>query len=300
MHAYVLLTLSALCFGGTWVAGHLAVEALPPLTIAAVRFLIASALLWSWARLSGQRGRGITRADLPVILLMGASAIAVYNVLFLYGLTLAPASDGAIIVPGLAPIFTVLVAWPALRERITPREALGFAVGFIGVYFVARPGAEAAPNRLLGDVFFILGALCWGVYTVASRVATRRFSAVATTLYATVAGTLMLIPFSIAERGWQPLAAAPAPAWLGLLFLATFGTVFAFVLLSEGIKRIGAGPASAFAFLVPIVGVVSSALLLDEVLTVPMVAGGVLVLLGLWLVQRHPAPARGQAARQGS
>lgn len=59
---------------------------------------------------------------------------------------------------------------------------------------------------------------------------------------------------------------------------------------SEGVKRIGAGPASAFAFLVPIVGVVSSALLLGEVLTAPMVAGGTLVLVGLWLVQRDVAP----------
>lgn len=300
MHAYVLLTLSAVCFGGTFVAGHLAVEVLPPLTVAAVRFLIASGLLWAWARLQVGEVRPIRRADLPVILLMGASAIALYNVLFLYGLRLAPASDSAIIVPGLAPVFTVLVAWPTLRERVGGRQILGFIVAFVGLSVVIRPAGVASAGRLLGDVLFILGALCWGFYTVASRVATRRFSAVSITLYATVAGTAMLVPFSIVERGWRALTGAPASAWLGLLFLATFGTVFAFALFSEGVKRIGAGPASAFAFLVPIVGVVSSALMLDETLTVPMLGGGALVLLGLWLVQRPPAPAGGQAPRTAS
>ena len=142
MSAYVILTLSALCFGGTWVAGHVAVEALPPLTIAAVRFLIASALLWGWARAQGHREHRIARADLPVILMMGATAIAIYNVLFLYGLTMAPASDGAIIVPGLAPVFTVLCAWLVLQERIGWREAAGFVVAFAGLYLVLRPGGH--------------------------------------------------------------------------------------------------------------------------------------------------------------
>ena len=105
------------------------------------------------------------------------------------------------------------------------------------------------------------------------------------------AGTLMLLPFAIVERGWEALAAAPAVSWIGLLYLASFGTVFAFVFFVEGVKRIGAGPASAFAFLVPIIGVVSSVILLDERMTLVSVLGSILVLFGLWLVQRR-APTR--------
>jgi len=301
VNAYVILTLSALCFGGTWVAGEVAVAGLPPLTIASVRFLIASVLLYGWARMQNIPRPRITARDLPLILTLGASAIAIYNVLFLYGLRLAPASDGAIIVPGFAPVFTVLLAWPVLRERIGPWVVAGFAVALAGLIMVMAPtgGSAQASNRLLGDVFFVLGALCWGIYTVAGKTATTRFTPVTSTLYGTVAGTLMLLPFGIAERGWEALAAAPAVSWAGLLYLATFGTVFAFVFFYEGVKRIGAGPASAFAFLVPVIGVVSSVLLLDERLTTLMVAGSVLVLAGLWLVERPthmPAP-RAAASR---
>lgn len=301
MNAYVILTLSALCFGGTWVAGEVAVAGLPPLTIASVRFLIASVLLYGWARMQNIPRPRITARDLPLILTLGASAIAIYNVLFLYGLRLAPASDGAIIVPGFAPVFTVLLAWPVLRERIGPWVVAGFAVALAGLILVMAPtgGNAQASNRLLGDVFFVLGAVCWGIYAVAGKTATTRFTPVTSTLYATVAGTLMLLPFGIAERGWEALAAAPVVSWAGLLYLATFGTVFAFVFFYEGVKRIGAGPASAFAFLVPVIGVVSSILLLDEQLTTLMVAGSVLVLVGLWLVERpqHSASPRVTVSR---
>src|SRR3990172_11512052 len=100
MSAYLILTLSALCFGGTWVAGDVAVAGLPPLTIASVRFLIASVLLYGWVRLQNIPRPRVTTRDLPLILTLGATAIAVYNVLFLYGLRLAPGAGPEGPVPG--------------------------------------------------------------------------------------------------------------------------------------------------------------------------------------------------------
>ena len=61
------------------------------------------------------------------------TAVAGYNALFLYGLELAPASDGAIIVPGLAPVFSMLIAWPVVAERIRGRRAAGLLLAFAGV-----------------------------------------------------------------------------------------------------------------------------------------------------------------------
>lgn len=261
------------------------------MTIAAMRFIIASLLLWGWVRLQRQASPRITLRDLPLIALLGATAVAIYNVLFLYGLKLAPASDGAIIVPGFAPVFTAIVAGLVLRERVSPWAIAGFVTAFAGLYLVMNPSGEQSSARLLGDVLFVLGALCWGIYAVAGRTATKRFSSVSATLYGNVAGTLMLLPFALAERGWEALRAAPPVSWIGVLYLATFGTVLAFVFFVEGVKRIGVGPASAFAFLVPIVGVVSSVILLDERMTMHSVLGSTLVLLGLWLVQRRPQTA---------
>jgi drug/metabolite transporter (DMT)-like permease len=284
--AYLLLTTMAICFGGTWVAGALAVDAAPPFTIAAVRFGVASVLLFAWARLAKRPLSPVTRADWPLIAGLGLTAIAGYNWLFLTGLTLAPASDGAIIVPGLAPVFTLIMAGIILGERLGARAYVGFAVAAVGLYLVVAPGGSADGRRLMGDLMFLAGAVCWGIYSVLARIASRRFDAVSTTLYGTALGTAILIPAALLEGGAGRLLEAPAEALGGIAYLALFGTVAAFVLLNLGVARIGAARASAFALLVPIVGVMTSVALLGERLGPTTLAGGAIVLLGLWLVER--------------
>lgn len=287
--AYAMLTGMAVCFGGTWVAGAVAVDAAPPFTIAALRFGIASVLLFAWARVTARPLANLRRADLPLVAGLGLTAIAGYNWLFLTGLTLAPASDGAIIVPGLAPVFTIVLAGLFLGERLGPRGFIGLAVAAIGLYLVLDPGGATSEQRLLGDLMFLAGAACWGVYSVLARIATRRFDAVSTTLYGTALGTVILLPLAALEGGVAKVASAPPEALLGIGYLAVFGTVAAFVLLNLGLARIGAGRASAFALLVPIIGVLSSVALLDERVGPATAAGGVLVLVGLWLVEHRGA-----------
>lgn len=286
--AYLALVGMALCFGGTWVAGAWATEAAPAFTIAAARFGMASILLLGWVRLAGRRLSPIGRADMPLVAGLGVTAIAGYNWLFLTGLTLAPASDGAIIVPGLAPIFTTLLALIVLRESIRTWNAAGLVIAVAGLLLVVGPAANGAEQRLEGDLMFVAGAALWGIYSVLARIASRRFDAVSATLYGTLTGTALLVPLALLEGGYGRLTSATAQAWIGLAYLAVFGTVAAFVLLQVGVARIGAGRASSFALLVPIVGVVSSALILDETLNPLTAAGGVVVLVGLWLVQHHP------------
>jgi drug/metabolite transporter (DMT)-like permease len=287
--AYLFLLAMAVCFGGTWPAGKLAVEELQPFTVAASRFLLATGLLAVWARSRGELRRP-ARSDLPLILAMGATAVAGYNVLFLYGLELAPATDGAIIVPGFAPVFAALVGWVALGERTSRRAIFGLALAVAGLVVVVGLGGSIDSDRVLGAAIFMAGALCWGIYSHIGKPATARFGAVTATFYGTAAGALMLLPFSVAERGWRDLADAGADGWGPIVYLAVFGTVLAFVFFYIGVSRIGPSPATAFTLLIPIFGVLSSVAILDETLGLNTVVGGVAVIAGLWLIQR-PAEA---------
>ena len=285
--AYAMLTGMALCFGGTWVAGAVAVDAAPPFAIAVVRFGIASILLFAWARLARRPLTPIHRRDLPLILGLGVTAIAGYNWLFLTGLTLAPASDGAIIVPGLAPVLATILAGVILGERLGVQGFIGFVVAIAGLVLVVQPGGETTDERLLGDLLFVAGAAFWAVYAVLARIASRRFSPVSTTLYGTALGTAILVPLAIFEGGLGTLPAAPIDAVVGIAYLALFGTVGAFVLFNLGVARIGVSRAAPFALLVPIVGVLSSVMLLGEELGPLTVVGGAVVLVGLWLVEHR-------------
>jgi drug/metabolite transporter (DMT)-like permease len=287
--ARIALIGMAICFGGTWVTGAWAADAAPAFTIAAARFGIASVLLLAWLRIAGRRLAAIRPSDLPLVLGLGLTAIAGYNWLFLTGLTLAPASDGAIVVPGLAPIFTTVLAAVLLREPISTRGAFGLALALGGLVLVVGPAGAVSGTRLEGDLMFVAGAVLWGSYNILSRVASRRFDAVSVTLYGTISGTLVLIPAALLEGGAGRLLEAPALGWVGIGYLAVIGTVAAFVLLQLGVRRIGAARASAYALLVPVVGVVSSAIILGEEVTPVTALGGAIVLTGLWLIQQRPA-----------
>jgi len=284
--AYLLLLAMAACFGGTWPAGKLAVEEIPPFTVAAVRFMIATVLLALWAAARHGPLRPPAVSDLPLVLGMGATAVAGYNVLFLFGLELAPATDGAIIVPGLAPVFSVLLGWAFLREGISRSAVLGLLLAFAGLVAVVDPSGSVDSDRLAGAALFVAGAVCWGVYSLIGRPATARFGAVTSTLFATATGTAMLIPFSVAERGWEDRGEASADGWLPIGYLAVFGTVLAFVFFYEGVSRIGPARATAFTLLIPIVGVLSSVVILDEDVGVSTALGAIAVLAGLWVIQR--------------
>jgi drug/metabolite transporter (DMT)-like permease len=287
--AYLMLAAMAICFGGTWVPAAVAVESVPVFTIAAVRFGVASVLLYLWARLANRPLSPIEPRDWPMIIGLAVTAVAGYNWLFLTGLTLAPASDGAIIVPGLAPVFTLIIATVVLGERLGARGVVGLAVAAIGLFLVVRPSGTADGTRLLGDLLFLAGAVLWGIYSVLARIASRRFNPVSTTLYGIGVGSLILVPLALFEGGTASLTSAPIEALAGIAYLAVFGTVGAFVLLNLGVARIGASRASAFALLVPVIGVLTSVAFLGEELGPTTVVGGAIVLIGLWLVEHGGA-----------
>lgn len=289
-----LLVLVAFLFGGTWPAGKVAVDHVPPLTAATARFVLASILLVAVVRLRGRPLPLPARRDLPLVVALGLTGIAAYQAFFLIGLVRTPASDGAILVPGLIPIVTTLLAWRLHGQRPTRRIALGFAIAVVGLLIVVDPAGAVSSSRLVGDLILVGAAVCWAVYTILGRTALARFDALLATTYASIVGALMLAPFSV--TGWGTLLHAGSGAWLSILYLALLGTVLAFVLYYDGVRRLGASRAAAFTLLVPVFGVSSAILVLGEPLRSGLAVGGAIVLAGLWLVQRPARQAPAAAA----
>jgi drug/metabolite transporter (DMT)-like permease len=220
-----------------------------------------------------------------LVLVLGATVVFAYNLFFLYGVRHASAADGSVLVPGLIPVATALLAWAVRGERPRRRSQLGLAVAFAGLVVVASPTGDVGSDRVLGDVLFVGAAISWSVYTLAGRRATARYGSVSANVYATAAGTVLLFPISFLDGGWAPLAHAPASALAGIAYLSVLGTVFGFVAFYEGVRLIGAARASSFALLVPIFGVLSSVVVLHEPLRATLAVGGAIVLGGLWLAE---------------
>jgi len=126
----------------------------------------------------------------------------------------------------------------------------------------------------------------WAAYTFIGWQATHRFSALATTLYASLSGALLLglaalVQGDIDPAGWSWRVCA------SMGFLALFGTAIAYTWFTEAVHRLGAGQASVFINLVPVFAVLQAALLLDEHLGLPVLFGGMLVIGGVWMTTRQ-------------
>ncbi len=302
---YLLILLTTVFWGGNPVAGKLAVRELPVITIGVLRYGVAALVLFSLFGRQLPSWGELRRQDVWALLGVGFLGAFLNHILFFLGLLFAPASHGAIIAPTTSPIWTMLLAARLARERITPGQVAGTALCILGVVLVARPDslAGAGTSRILiGDLFYLVGGVAWGVYSFMSRVAMQRLSPLATLAYGMAIGCVFLIPVAALERPWSALANVSASAWGSLLYLTVAGTLLAFFWWNLAIQRVGAGRTAVFTNLVPVFGVLLSWFVLGERLTPFQVLGGLLTVAGVWVCQgpgAMQAAWRQVAGRQG-
>lgn len=299
LHGYVLMVITAIFWAGAWLTARIAAHDAPPMTVTAGRFTVASLLLlpvwWKLGRGKTVRLRG---PDWLVLGGMSLSGIMVYTVVFLKGVQHAPASDGAVITPGLVGPFTILMVWPLLGDRPRPRVIAGTLLSLAGVMLVgwsAVRHAGADSGRVTGDLFFVAGAFTWAIYTALGRKLADRVPAVTGILLCASIGAVLMIPAALVHdgiphlRGWSPAA------WGNVLYLGSFGTAIAFTTYYLAVRIVGVGRAMPALGLVPFFGVLGAALLLGEHLTPLHALGGALVIAGILVPAGIVRAGRGTA-----
>ncbi|HLZ47600.1 MAG TPA: DMT family transporter [Candidatus Limnocylindria bacterium] len=280
----------ALCWSGSWTAGKLGVGAVPPLELSAIRFGIAGLIMLAIARATGA-SLGLARWRLLVV--AAFFGIFAYNALVFVGLTLGPASDGAVLVPTLNPVLTVFLA-TFLGERLTRNKIAGVACATVGAFIVivsAQSGTAVSSQRLVGDLLMVGGAACWSAYATLGTITTRSGSPLGVTAVASLAGAAMLFPLGFLEQGYRDVPSWPVSAWLDIGYLVVFATIVGFVLFYWAVRRFGAGLASMVSYLVPVFALVQAVVLLDEHPTPVEIVGGGVILLGVRLATWRAQPA---------
>jgi drug/metabolite transporter (DMT)-like permease len=263
------------------------------MTVAATRFAVAALVLlvirWLVPRFRGTTSRP-RLSDLPMIAMLGMTVAVGYNILLLTGVRLAPASDAAMIGPAVAPIVSTGLAALVLRERPRSIALVGLAISIVGILLVMSPSGTLDGSRLAGDLIMVAAGALFGSYLVISRLAARRFSPLDITLYGTTFGAVVLLPISLLEGGPARLLASQPSALLAIGHLAVLATVAAFVLLNEGLRRLGVSRSAGFTMMIPVFGVLQAMVLLGEPLAGTAVIGAVVVVAGIWLSQGGRLP----------
>ena len=233
-------------------------------------------------------GASLGLSKLPLVVLAAAFGIFGYNALVFVALTMTPASDGALIVPTINPVLTVLFA-SFLGERLTANKLVGLAIATVGAALViaAATSLTFTGERLVGDLLLLGGAACWSVYAVLGSITTRHGSPLGVTAVACLAGAAMLFPLGFLEHGYADVPSWPLSAWLDIAYLVVFATIIGFVLFYWAVRRFGAGMASMVSYLVPIFALIQAVTILGEQPEPLEIVGGAIILVGVRVATLH-------------
>ncbi|HEX7714253.1 MAG TPA: DMT family transporter [Bacillota bacterium] len=279
--SYFLAVVGAvLLWSISFVATKIAFKAFPPLTLGALRFILAAwllaILLWM------QRGFiRPTRNDLGSLLMSGILGITMYFSMENYGVKLATAADASLIVAAY-PAITMVLEMVFYRVSISRVRFLGVGLAMFGLYLIIRESTNiGGPYRLLGDVILAATGIVWSFYNFITRKIANKYPTILITFYQTLAGAVAFIPLALAERKqWR----MPGPDSLfALLYLGLFCSVAAFLLYAYGLRKMASSSAVTLMNLVPVFGVCFSVLLLHESISIVQVLGGLIVIAGIIL-----------------
>lgn len=286
--AVALMLLLTASWGLNMVAVKVGNDGIPPVLQAALRSVIAAALVWGWCRwrgvqLDAWRRPGLRGPSLLIGVVFAVEFIALY-----VGLTLTTAAR-AVVFLYAAPFFVTLgVHWLLPDDRLTPTKAAGLGVAFAGLVlaFADRGGDAAFGDTLAGDLLALFAGMLWATVTVMAKT-TRLASAPPEWTLQTqlvVSAPLLLAAAPLLDRGQ---AFAPTPLTVAALLYQAVGVAFASYLVWYGlVARHPASRLAAFSVLAPLWGVAAGALLLGERVGPGFAAAVALVVAGLWLVNR--------------
>lgn len=300
---WALLTLLGIIWGGSFFFGRIAVQQVPPLTIAFLRLAIAAIALHLY--LHGQQGvYAALRARAPAFFLIGLVNNAVPHTLILMGQTQIGAGLAAIL-NATTPIWTVLIAnvWTA-DEKLTARKLAGTLLGLAGTVLLVGPAAIA--DLFGGDHAVPLWALLLPIgaaisYGISNTFG-RRFSDLPPTVTATgqlTASSLLVLPVAVAvDQPWT-LPMPTGAAIVSILALALLSTAFAYILFFRIMARAGATNTSLVTLLVPPSAILLGVLFLGETLSLVDAAGMLVIALGLVMLDgRLPKRIMASLSRQ--
>jgi drug/metabolite transporter (DMT)-like permease len=285
--AIALMLMLCLSWGFNQIAVKLALPDIPPMLQATIRSTGALPVLLLIARLRGVkifRRDGTLGAGLFAGVLFGIEFVLIYR-----GLLLTSASR-AVVFLYTAPFFVALGSYQFLGERLRASQWAGLGLSFAGVALaIGVPQANVDADVLLGDLMIVGGGALWAATTLLVK-ATRLLRAPPEkALSYQVAMSIPILGLAAWLSG-ETLTRVPGPLALSLMvYQAVWVVGLTFLVWFSLVKTYSASKLSAFTFITPLFGVVASYFILHDVLTLAFGAAALLVIAGLYLVNR-PAP----------
>jgi len=294
---YVSVIMAMIFWGFTFVAFKFAYLSFRPISIVTYRLAVSIFFLFGFALLF-KRLNKIKRKDQKWLLLLALVEPFFYFLGEAYGLTRVTATVGAVII-STVPLIVPFAAYYLFREKLTPMNYLGLVISFAGVLMVVltKSGNLAADWR--GVLLMFVAVLSAVSYTMIVKILAEDYTPITITAYQSLYGLIMFIPlFLIMEIPHLDFSQVSTNSLLAVSYLGVFGSGICFILITIGIRELGAARANIFGNLIPVVAAIVSFFVLKEAMPLLKILGIIVVILGLFLSQISSLRVKSSVGRE--
>ena len=284
----LLLTLTALFWAGNSIVGRAIVGQIPPVTLAFLRWTLATLIFLPFALTSLKRDFALMRRNWIILLFLSIMGAGSYNTLFYLGLVTTEAVN-ALVLGAASPMFVMLMAWGLFGDPVGPRQLFGIGGAFLGVLFIVAKGDVLSLTAFRfnsGDLLIIVSMITWSIYTAFLRkrppISWQSFN-IATYAVAAAAN----LPLALIEyKTGQSMAVNTATAGT-IIYVAIFPSLLAYVFYNRGVELVGPTRTGLYMFLIPMFGAGLASLFLGERLHLYHAVGFALIIGGVLIGNRQ-------------
>lgn len=284
-------------WGSTYLGMRVAVETMPPFTMAAGRFLIAGALLYGFVRLRGAAAPTARQwrdnAVIGTFLLLGGNGFVAWAEQFI------PSGVTALLI-GVSPVFFVLIewAWPG-GQRPSLLTFIGLALGFAGIVWLAAPWEHTAGHTLHtgGLIALIVASILWPTGSILSRHAKNPAPPFVASGLQMLCGGAALLVVAVARGELSSLhpAAISLNSWLAFAFLVLVGSLVGFSTFVWLMKHSTPARVSTYAYVNPVVAVFLGWLILGETVESRTLFAALIIVAAVVIITTQKARPKNKA-----
>lgn len=283
---YLALFFVSLIWGATPVVAKLALQEIPFVTLAFLRFFLAFLLILPFLLVSKQKIT-VAQSDLPKIVLLGLLIVSFHIFFFFAGLKKTSAIDASVL-SLIVPILSVVAGWALLKEKIYGINLIGIMMGLLGALIIIGipllfVGSLTA-NVLIGNSLIILSSISFVGGAILSRYLLKRYSPIMIVTSSFLVGALSFLPIAMLEfiqnSSW--IYQISLIGIFGVVYLTLFSSISAYFLYTWAINQVGIVKADLIQYIQPVVAASLAVPILGERISYSFIIGTCLIVLGVY------------------
>ncbi len=264
----------------------IALREIDPYSFNVLRFIFAFLILYSVAKKRGVSIK-VKKEHFWKMIGLGILGNLVYQLAFIIGLNYTYSSNAAVML-GTIPIWVALFSQFFSDEKLTPITTIGIFLAFLGICGIITGGENPISfesETFTGDLIIIFAAMVWSTFTILSKKYLRIYNSTQFSTFMSLIGLISLTIIGLPSLITLNWGAISAISYAGVLYSGLLSVGIAYLIWNNGVHKLGAVRTSAYQNLVPVLGLIFGAIILDEQLTLFQYIGALFVIAGIILAR---------------